>query len=80
MTPLITNFHWSTKPLVPLLRLLVTSPSDCSEWMWSPLLASGAKAGAHRLDNHGEPVPPNKSITPEAVKRIWDHLVEVTDK
>jgi len=50
--------------------------------MWSTLWSSDPvfKAGAHRLDCHGEPVSPNKSITPEAAKKIWEHAVELTDK
>jgi hypothetical protein len=77
-----TNFHWSTRMLAPLLRLVTTSPADCAEWMWSPLWSRDPefKAGAHRLDNHGEPVAPNRAITPEAAKKIWEHAVELTDK
>jgi hypothetical protein len=79
---MVTNFHWSTRALTPLLRFVITSPADCAEWMWSSLWSSDPqfKTGAHRLDNHGDPVRPNKAITPEAVKKIWEHAVEVTDK
>ena len=81
-TPMATNFHWSTRPLAPLIRWIITSPTDCAEWMWSSLWSSEPefKAGAHRLGSHGEPVQPNKAITPGAAKRIWDHAVELTDK
>jgi len=81
-TPMTTNFHWSTRPLAPLVRWITTSPTDCAEWMWSSLWSSEPEfeAGAHRLGNHGEPLKPNKAITPEAAKRIWEHAVELTDK
>ena len=81
-TSMTTNFHWSTRALAPLLRFITTSPVDCAEWMWSSLWSSDPafKSGAHRLDNHGEPVKPNKAITPEVAVKIWEHAVELTDK
>ncbi|KAG8853993.1 hypothetical protein FRB96_007856 [Tulasnella sp. 330] len=78
-TSLARNLHWSLKPMANLVSLFLTSPRDCGEWMLYPLLSPTYHQGAFYLDNHGEPVPPNKIITSEAARKLLvEHFTSET--
>jgi len=59
-TGIYDNVHWALRPFVPIVKLLLTSPKDCGEWMASALLSPDYKQGAFHLDNKADPVPANK--------------------
>ncbi|KAF9515445.1 hypothetical protein BS47DRAFT_1262634, partial [Hydnum rufescens UP504] len=60
----------------PLLRLLLTSPQDCAEFMLRALFDPAAAKGAFHRNNHAELMDPSKlPISPEDQKLVYDHLV-----
>ena len=76
---MVTNTPGS-RFFVPLIRPLTVTPEECAQVMWWRMLDPDSKwkTGAHQLSNHGEPYEPNKFVTPEVRKAIWDHATAVT--
>ncbi|KAG8768643.1 hypothetical protein FRC12_005448 [Ceratobasidium sp. 428] len=77
-TPGVTNFHWSMKLLLPVLRPFTVSPAECGQWMLYTLLDPQLSKGAFFRDNHAEDVGPNKHSTPELRKLVWEHSLRRT--
>ncbi|KDQ08653.1 hypothetical protein BOTBODRAFT_37804 [Botryobasidium botryosum FD-172 SS1] len=64
--------------LSPVTKIFATAPQDCAEWMLYPLLSKNFEKGSFHLDNHAEPAGPNKHVTEEAKRSVWDHVLEFT--
>lgn len=79
-TPMVTKWHWTVPYILPLFKYWTVTPETCAQFMWSPLLSNDAKfkTGAHRMDQNANPVQPNKSLTPEVIKAVWDHISSMT--
>jgi len=60
----------------PLGSLFATNPQDCAEWMLYPLLSKEFGKGGFHLNNHAEPSKPNKYVTEESRRTVWEHVLE----
>lgn len=66
--------------VMPLFKWATESPAECAEVMWWRVWGNDPawKTGAHQINHRGEAVTPNKFVTPEGKKAIWDHAVKIT--
>jgi hypothetical protein len=71
------NFHWVIRMLHPILKLFITSPADCAEWMMYPLLNPDFAKGGYWLNRHAETKTLGDNVNDDIAKTVWDHTVEV---
>ena len=82
-TPILwVKTHWILRPLNALLIALLypftVSRQECGEWMWHGMFIS--EKGFSRRGSNGSDIGKKGYYgTPEAVKALWDHTVEVTN-
>jgi len=77
-TPLLTKSYPILGCIVSPLAKLFTAPQDCAEWMLYPLLSKNFDKGGFHLNHHAEPAKPNKYVTEESRRSVWDHVLEFT--
>lgn len=80
-SPILKTLFPGAQFFAPLLRPLTVTPAQCAEIMWWRLWSSEEhwKTGSHEIDNKGSELTPNRNVTEEARKAIWDHAVSITD-
>ncbi|CAE6504735.1 unnamed protein product [Rhizoctonia solani] len=79
-TPLLTEFHWSMRFLMPLVRLMSVSPAECAQWMLYGLLDPKFAKGPFFINNHAEDVGANKHSTPALRRLVWEHTLKRTSE
>ncbi|KAG8734624.1 hypothetical protein FRC10_011603 [Ceratobasidium sp. 414] len=79
-TPMVTDFHWSMKLFLPIMRPFSVSPADCAQWMLYTLLDPQFSKGAFFRNNHADDVGRNKYSTPELRKLVWEHTLKRTSE
>ncbi|KAG8697116.1 hypothetical protein FRC09_008062 [Ceratobasidium sp. 395] len=77
-TPMLTDFHWSIKLLLPVLRPFSVSPAECAQWMLYTLLDPQFSKGAFFRNSNADDAGPNKYSTPELRKLVWEHTLKRT--
>ncbi|KAF8680540.1 KR domain [Rhizoctonia solani] len=83
-TPLLTDFHWSIKILMPLVHLISVSPAECAQWMlyalFDPKFTKGPFFITLPRNNHAEDAGANKYSTPALRKLVWEHSLTRTSE
>ncbi|KAJ1311775.1 hypothetical protein OPQ81_010243 [Rhizoctonia solani] len=79
-TPMLTEFHWSIKILMPLIRMMSVSPAECAQWMLYALLDPKFAKGPFFINNHAEDVGANKNSTPALRRLVWEHTLKRTSE
>ncbi|PVG01536.1 hypothetical protein CPB86DRAFT_794903 [Serendipita vermifera] len=80
-SPMMRTLFPGAQFFAPLLKPLTVTPAQCAEIMWWRLWSSEEhwKTGSHEIDNKGSELTPNRNVTEEVRKAIWDHAISITD-